>query len=409
MVRSLIRELPGFVGSRVTVAGFVTSVRSFKSHQFVLVRDRSGTCQSFLPRSIHNGMVRPEDVVRLVGVVAEIPGPTRGRFEIVVESIEFLAQGASGTTIRASEVHQLSLKRELDNRAASLRLDRNRAIFALQSMLFGEMSSFLRARDFLEVKTPTVIASCLQGGAALFPVDFFGNRAALSQSPQLYHQMLMAAFERVFEICPVFRAEKYATSRHLSEFTILQVSVAFITNEHDLLVLLEDLIRFLIRSHFASDLPAFPRLTYQSCATLIGRSFGSKLGPEEKRTISEFIATKHSGAEFAFITHLPRSLVAFNAMPENDSEARAFKLLFRGQEIASGAQRIHASEQLKTQILASGLEITEFTPYLQAFECGIPPHGGFSVGINRLTALLSGEDDVRRTALFPRTPKRLTP
>jgi len=408
MKRTLITKLNSESHKRVRLMGYVTNVRILKNVSFLSFQDRSGECQIVIDKDRHLPKARPGDFLQIDGLVIEDVTESQRKYEVQAKVISKLSGKTAGKVVRPKDLGNLSLHYELDHPEIALRLERSKRIFLLQSKLFGEISNFLRKRDCVEVKTPKIIATCLEGGAELFSVKYFEKEAALAQSPQLYHQILMAAFERVFEIGPSYRAEKYSTKRHVNEFTTLQVAISFIDNHFDLITFLEDLLCHIMKSCYSRSAPIFPRLSYKSCIDMVGKEFGAKLSTSIKQQIYYQMAEK-TGSEFLFIHNLPCSLMAFNVMDENTFEARSFKLIFKGLEIASGSQRIHDAHMLRKRLSLYDLNLSGFASYLRAFQSGIPPHGGFCLGINRLNALLCGEDDIRRAVLFPRTPKRISP
>ncbi len=403
MERTLISQLSGRKNSDAYLAGHVTNIRAFKQFRFLFLQDRTDTAQVVLPNEIYNKPLGQEDVVGVIGTVVEQPKSRYGGLEVLAKNVEVLSSGEVGFSMQ--DKHS-SIDTMLNQRAASLKLAANQYIFTTQSELIRQLSFALHRNGFTEVKTPKIVASGTEGGASLFKVDYFGSPAFLSQSPQLYHQMLMTAFERVFEVGPCFRAENYATSRHVNEFTSLDAELGFIRNEQEVMDILESLFKGL--TIIPSTDTTFPRMNYDEAIKISNLGVGGRLSGEDKRALGEIAKQKHD-SDFLFVYGFPNETANFYIMPGENGRTRSFKLIYRGQEISTGGQRIHDYKQLVSNMQQRGIDSSRFQSYLDAFKCGIPPHGGFCIGLNRLTALLANSDNVKKGVLFPRDPKRLTP
>lgn len=406
MERTLIKDLAGKLGSDVYIAGFVEGVREFKGFRFLFLRDRTNTTQIVLPNEVYSEKIGYE---YSIGILGAINAQTRSKYhglEVLAKEINVLSMGEEGSCFSPQDKN-LTIESMLDRRVASLKLEENRAIFEMQSKIFNLLSAHLHTNGFTEVKTPKIIASGLEGGSNLFNLDYFGKLAHLSQSPQLYHQMLMASFERVFEIGACFRAENYATTRHVNEFTSLDGEMGFIRDHHDVMDFLESTFLKLQLPGIPVGKP-FPVISYDEAIKISNKGIGGRLSGEDKRAIGEY-ALKKFETDFLFIQGFPNEISNFYIMPGKDGRTKSFKLLYKGQEICTGGQRIHDYKQLRETMELKGIDPHNFAEYLGAFRCGIPPHGGFSIGLNRLTSLVANVPNVKLAVLFPRDPKRLLP
>jgi nondiscriminating aspartyl-tRNA synthetase len=317
-----------------------------------------------------------------------------------------------------------------DNRVVGLRNLQETAIFKIRSELTRYIREFLYQHDFTEINTPKLVAGAAEGGAEVFKLDYFGREATLAQSPQLYKQIMVGVFERVFEIAPAFRAELSATTRHVSEVTMLDIEMGFIKDHNDVLNMLQDLVYSVLtrvyeehgaalKSLNAPELvakPEFPRYTMQQIHELYTKETGKDttkeldLTPDEEKWICEY-AKKHDGSELVFATNLPAEKMKFYHMANDDGTARSADLLFRGVEISTAPQREHRHENLIEQMKKAGVDpdAPGFAPYVAAFKHGLPPHGGCGFGIDRFTEKVIGLSNIKEAILFPRDINRLAP
>nr|MBA2667151.1 aspartate--tRNA(Asn) ligase [Trueperaceae bacterium] len=285
----------------------------------------------------------------------------------------------------------------------------------------------LYERDFTEIFTPKIVAAGAEGGANLFEVDYYGTRAFLAQSPQLYKQIMVAVYERVFEVAPVYRAEPSHTNRHLSEYLSLDVEFGFIDSDDDVMALQEALIKHMldaVRISCARELTLmgaevpdtsvpFPRIPLLEARDLVRERFGHSSGgkdldPEAERLVGRWAKEEH-GSDFVFVTRYPQEARPFYTYPTDDGLTRGLDLIFRGVEITSGGQRVHEHDVLVRELEARRMHPEAFTGYLEVFKHGMPPHGGFAIGAERLTALLLGIANIRFARAFPRDGQRLQP
>ncbi len=430
MQRILIGELEQYIGKTVSISGSVDVRRDHGKLIFLDIRDRSGNVQVVCLPNHTEALataqeLRSEWIITIEGVVNERPEKMRiegvnGRVELEATTITVL--------VRAQELPfekdtELNLDTRLDYRPLTLRSERDRAIFAVQATIADAYRRSLARQGFTEFQAPALVGGDAEGGSAVFKVDYFYDKTAyLATSPQLYKQILVGAFERVFTIARIFRAEKSATTRHLSELTQMDFEMGFIKDEREVMEVLEGVIRDVVTevvekhvdvfATLKTETPLlgekFPVLTLREAHETLGVAPMDDMEPEHERKICEWAKEKH-GSDFVFITKFPTKSRAFYTY-EDPSEApysRGFDLLFRGLEINSGAERIHTYDEMVQRIEARGMDPKKFSFYLQAFKYGLPPHGGCSTGLERLTARMLNLSNVKEAALFPRDLNRI--
>ncbi|MFZ1626356.1 MAG: aspartate--tRNA(Asn) ligase, partial [Candidatus Moraniibacteriota bacterium] len=303
-----------------------------------------------------------------------------------------------------------------------------KAIFEIYDALLEGYETAMRQQGFLEIKTPKILSAATEGGANFFKIKYFDRDAYLAQSPQFYKQAAMSAYERVFEIGSVFRAEPSYTTRHVTEFTGLDAEMAFIDSMEDVMATLEKTIHQVLRHIGSTCQPALalygavipepvaiPRIRLSEAFEILKNEYGKELpegdiDSEGERLIGEYVKKKY-GSDLVFLTHYPTAARAFYSLPspENPSLSESYDLVFRGVEIASGAQRIHEYAQLKETLEKRGLDPESFEDYLDIFKYGAPPHGGWGLGSERIVQKLLGLASIKEAILYPRDVKRLTP
>jgi nondiscriminating aspartyl-tRNA synthetase len=434
--RTLTAELPAKVGASATVRGWVQAVRDQKRVQFVIVRDESGAVQTVLgkddPPSELNAAISaltPESAVTVTGDVVADERVNLGGLELQLKElhVDSLAEPELPVTSESA------LDKRIDWRYLDLRRPDRRLIFEVQTTIEQAMREHWREQRFVEIHTPKLMGSASESGAELFRVDYFDGDAYLAQSPQFYKQMAMAGgFERVFEIGPVFRANPSFTSRHDTEFTSVDVEIAWIDSHEDVMAFeerwLAHVLKVVADTHgeqiaqtFGAEVivPSvpFPRVTLAEAKWMLAESGHEHvpgpehdLDPPSERALSELIAAQH-GHEFAFVTDYPSSVRPFYHMrhPDDQTLTRSFDLLWRGLELTTGAQREHRHEVLLAQARDKGVDPGPISYYLDFFRYGAPPHGGFGFGLTRLLMQLLGQDNVREVTFLYRGPHRLTP
>jgi nondiscriminating aspartyl-tRNA synthetase len=411
--RTLASELSGRAGETVRIAGWVHHVRTLSKVSFVLVRDRSGIAQVVVDdddlRAAANAMLH-ETVIELVGtVVANAQAP--GGHEVLAQAIEIVSTPSEEPPfeLRRPELNA-QLPTLLDHAAVALRHPKRRAITQLTAAATRGFRETLDALGFTEIFTPKVVASATESGANVFPIDWFGKRAFLAQSPQFYKQTMVGVLERVYEVAPVFRAEPHDTVRHLAEYVSLDVEMGFIRDHRDVMGVLSDVLAGMVDA-IDTDVvvPAeIPVVDFRQAQAMIGAGDEPDLAPADERWLGEWALREHA-SDFVFVTGYPMAKRPFYTHPDpsNPEASNSFDLLFRGLELVTGGQRLHLIEDYE-RVLA-GQDTAPFDGYLQAFRHGMPPHGGFAIGLERFVARISGAANVREVTLFPRDLNRLTP
>ncbi len=431
MNRTLILDCNNKIDEEVTIAGYVAVRRDHGKIGFLDVADRTGVIQVFCKGELL-GDIRPQDVVSIKGKVAKRPEklvnaniPT-GNIELQAEKIEILSKAEELPFDMGNKDLDLQLPTLLDFRSLTLRHPKVKAIFKVQDKILEGFRKVAKELECVEIVVPEIAISSTEGGAEVFKVDYYGHTATMTQSPQLYKQMLVPVFERVFTIAHAYRAEPSVTTRHLAVATQLDCEFGFAEFE-DLLDLLEkvgtDVLKYVMEQNqeelklFGVDPIAFgkiPRLTLREAHDVIFKEFGrdsrneKDLTPQDEIDICKWALEKH-GSDLVTITHYPTKKRAFYTMPDpKDPEfSLSYDLLFRGVEILSGSQRVNDYNQLIEIIKGRGMNPKDFEMYLQAFKYGMPPEGGFSFGLERITMNILKLANIREGSLYPRDMERV--
>lgn len=433
--RVLSSDVVNHVGKVVHIEGWLHKKRMLGGLTFINVRDRRGLVQVVIQDKNEVEKLRGLQIGTILIVDGKVVDEPRapGGAELHDAKLTIVVPVEAEPPIEIDK--PLSHKPDnldtlFDHRALGLRNLQETKIFKIRSDLLKYIREFLYEQEFVEINTPKLVAGAAEGGAEVFKTDYFGKEATLAQSPQLYKQIMVGVFERVFEIAPAFRAELSATTRHVSEVTMLDVEMGFIDNQEDILKLLESLVyevlTRLYKEH-TDDLKSlqapelkltkeFPRYSMKQIHELFQKETGkdmskeTDLTPEEEKWICEYSKKKH-GCEAVYATELPASKMKFYHMAGEDGTARSADLLFRGIEISTVPQREHRYEELVKQMKKADVdpEAPGFSAYVSAFRHGLPAHGGFGFGIDRLTEKAIGLNNVKEAILFPRDINRLTP
>ncbi len=432
MNRVLIGELGSHVGESVSISGWIEVRRDQGKMVFFDFRDRSGTVQGVvLPGSPAIEVAketRQECVVTVEGVVNKRPeknvvaGKVNGDIELEVKGITILSKAQE---IPFEKDTDLNIETRFDYRPFTIRSERDRDVFSVQATILKAYRDSLTRQGFTEFTAPALVGGDAEGGAAVFKVEYYnGKTANLATSPQLYKQIMVGAFERVFTIAKIFRAEKSATTRHLSELTQMDFEMGFINDERDVMAVLETTIRDSVTAvaekhadvfaRMGAEIPAlgekFPILTLEEAHKTLGVPPEDDMTPEHERNICEWAKKEHN-SDFVFITRFPTKARAFytrSAVGTEDAGlSRGFDLLFRGLEINSGAERIHDYDEMVQRIKDRGMDPSKFQFYLQAFKYGMPPHGGCSTGLERFTMKMLNLANVKEASTFPRDMNRI--
>ncbi|MGH7234378.1 MAG: aspartate--tRNA(Asn) ligase [Candidatus Saccharimonadales bacterium] len=434
-MRVISNQLSEKIGEQVHLEGWLHKKRLLGGLTFVNLRDRGGVVQAVLKdkkevdklKGLYTGTVLSLDGT----VVKEDRAP--GGVELHDTKLEVLVPVSEEPPIEIDK--PLSHKPEnldtlFEYRSIGLRNLSEAKVFIIRSSLLKLIREFLYSRDFIEIQTPKLVANAAEGGAEVFKLDYFGKQASLAQSPQLYKQVMVGVYERVFEIGPAFRAEPSATTRHVSEVTMLDIEMAFIQGHDDVLDMLQDLLNYVLDKVWQEQgpnleelkavrpvlKPKFPRYSMRQIHELYGSanhqdmSAEVDLTPDEERWICEY-AKEHDGCEAVFATDLPKSKMKFYHMAKDDNSAYSADLLFRGLELATIPVREHRYDNLVKQMQAAGIKEDDpaYKFYLQAFKHGLPMHGGCGFGIDRLVEKVIGLGNIKEAILFPRDINRLTP
>lgn len=438
MQRTLVAETINAVGRDVKVSGWVKTRRDHGKIIFIDLRDRSGVLQCVITPETENyeeiKRLRPQWVVNFSGTIKARPEKlvnpemATGKIEMEVQKFEILSEAQELPIDISADDMNLHLETLLDYRNLSIRNEKISSIFKVYDEVLSGYAEYLHSQNFVEIKTPKLLSACTEGGAEFFKVKYFDKEAYLAQSPQFYKQAAVGAFERVFEIGSVFRAEPHFTSRHINEFVGLDAEMGFVNGPDDVMDVLEETMKHILKSvkekcavelkihnaHF--DIPnKIPRVKFFEALDILEKKFGKKLektdiDPEGERLICEW-AKKEMDCDFVFITNYPWAIRPMYIMPDpkNPKETFGFDLLYRGTEIASGGQRIHIYDELVENMKKKKLNPDDFKSYLEIFQYGMPPHGGWGLGSERIVQKILGLKSIKEAILFPRDVKRLTP
>jgi nondiscriminating aspartyl-tRNA synthetase len=428
-VRVLASQVGAHIGETVTLKGWVHTFRHMGNLAFMMLRDRSGLVQCVLEGELAGLPIDCESVVAVTGK-ALVAQQAKGGHEIYAAAVEVISAPSMPLPFDINKkTVKAGLESVLDHRVLSLRNPHIHAAFTVQSTLAGGFREYLSGEGFTQIFTPKIVASGTEGGSNLFPIQYFEQKAYLAQSPQFYKQMMVGAgFERVFEIAPVYRAEEHNTSRHLNEYLSLDVEMGFIDSEEELMELETCLLRHMftkvgaqcaaeleLLGVVAPEITSIPRIPVGEAQEIIQRKYGKispkgDLDPEGERLICQYVSGGGKPA-LVFMTRYPRHIRPMYAMPapENPELTASFDLLFNGLEVTTGGLRIHDAAMLIESMESRGLSPESFSTYLEVFKLGMPPHGGFAIGLERLTSRLLGLSNVREATAFPRDRTRLTP
>lgn len=432
-MRTLIASTPTMVGQTVTISGWINSVRAHGQVTFADVRDRSALVQVVGNKDF--GQVKNEYVVEITGVVK--PRNEKyfndklitGKIEIEVTSFNIIEKAESLPFDVQSTDLNLSLPVLLDNRALSLRNKKVSDVFKVQSTIVSAFRHHLDQQGFTEIFVPTIVAGATEGGSEVFPVDYFGHKAYLAQSPQLYKQVMTSIFERVYTVAHAYRAEPSVTTRHLTEYVGLDVEFGFIDSWQDVVLMADSTVKAIFKlvsekhqdilDEYGVTIPKTvektPQIKLKDALELIYKRTGRDvrqepdMDPEGEREICRW-ALEEYGSELVFITNFYTKKRAWYsyADPKNPEETLTMDLIGRGVEWISGGQRINNYQQLQDKIKSKGQDPQNYElPYGQTFKFGMPPEGGFAIGLERITQNILGLENVRQASLFPRDMERV--
>ena len=422
MLRTLVGELPDRIGQRVLLQGWVHRRRRLGAVAFLLVRDRSGVAQVVLGDGAVLDALPEETVIAVEGTVtAREQAP--GGVELTSPQVTALSAPAATPPVQLwRPALDVGLPTVLDHAPVVWRHRTRQALWRIAASSVRGFRRVLDVRGFTEIHTPKLVAGATESGANVFTVDYFGRPAYLAQSPQLYKQIMVGVFERVYETGPVFRAEPHDTSRHLAEYVSLDVELGFIDDHRDVLAVLGEVLAGMLAEIAAEDvdlagvrLPALPDsipvVHFRDALRLVGADPAEPdLAPEHERLLGAWAQEQHR-SDFLAVEGYPARKRPFYTHPEpgDPTATNSFDLLFRGQELVTGGQRLHEIADYERALAERGEPLATYAGYLDAFRYGMPPHGGFAIGLERWTAQLAQRDNIRQTTLFPRDRQRLTP
>lgn len=417
-VRSM--ELAGRIGERVRVMGWLQSVRRLGAVNFLVVRDGWGTVQAVAGEATTAALagLLPESVVAVEGTVVGEP-----RVELHEVAVTVISAASQAAPVQLGKKRlDAPLAGLIEHAVVANRHPTRRAVYRLAAAVMRAFRAALDERGFVEIQSPKLVGGATEGGANVFSVAYFDRTAYLAQSPQFYKQIMVGVFERVYEVGPVFRAEPHATVRHINQYTSLDVELGFIESHADVMQVLVAVLRAIfaaLAGHeealalLAARLPAVPETVPELDFAAARAMFGGDdddLSPEEERRLGAWAQERH-GSDFLFVTGYPLAKRPFYTHPDplRPTRSRSFDLLFRGTELVTGGQRLHRPEDYAAALAARGMRGEPIAAYLEAFACGMPPHGGFAIGLERLLMQLLGLPNIRLATLFPRDLTRLSP
>lgn len=427
-----IHKIPKINDTPVTLAGFVENIRDTKKRQFVILRDRTGEVQLYNEKS-DNALTKAisemtiGSCIVVEGKTSLNPNIRMGGMEVILDKLKVETLAPAVLPLAADT----PFDKQLDYRHLSLRSKENQLIFSVQTAFEQGLRDFWKENDFIEIHSPKIMGAASESGAEVFKLDYFGKDAFLAQSPQFYKQMVMASgFDKVFEVGPVFRAENSNSPRHTTEFTSIDVEFSWVDSHHDVMDMEENLLRYAfkhvhaqygeaIKSTFNVDIKIsdqpFPRLPFNEVLQILADNSHDITQENDLDTKGEKILSQHVkekyGSDFVFVTDYPIEKRAFYHMRHEGEPnlTKGFDLIYTGTEITTGAQREHRHDVLVKQAVDKGMSEESLADYLNFFKHGVPPHGGFGLGLSRMIGLMLQRDSIKDATLIPRTPKRATP
>lgn len=434
-----INELKNHIDEEIEIQAFVDNVRNIKWVQFIVLRDTTGKIQVTIEKSVEENKkmvelvetLTNESTIKVKGKIIKNENVKLNGMEIIPTSIEVTSVSAPELPINYKDLENINLDTRLDYRFLDLRNEKNTLIFKVQSTLVRYMREYLYNNNFMEIHTPKLIGAASESGSEVFEVKYFDRLAYLAQSPQFYKQMAMSSgFERIFEVAPCFRAENSNTNRHATEFTSFDVEFSYINSFEDVMNLEAEMIAYgikhtkeelgdKIKEVFGVDIVVptlpFPKMTVAEIYKEIEERYGYTVDDSEKTDLTTEaeklvgkLAHDKYNHEYMFVTEFPAEKRPFYHMRNENGILQGYDLIWKGMEITSGAQREHRYDKLLKSVQEKGLgEDVKF--YLEFFKYGCPPHGGFAIGVDRLTMLILGIPTIKESEFLFRGPNRLNP
>jgi len=424
MERSYIKDVLEGKEQKVLVKGWVHDTRDLGKIRFLLLRDMTGIMQvtavkADVDKKIFDLMTLSRESVISVEGKTKTSKQAPGSIEIIPEKIEILAEAEHPLPIDTSDFSKTELPKRLDYRFLDFHRKKTQAIFKIQSEIANSFREHFYKKGFIEMQPPCIISAASEGGTELFPVQYFEKKAYLAQSPQLYKQMLACSMEKIFMITPVWRAEKHNTSRHINEIRQMDIEMAF-ANQLDVMKQLEEVVQHIVKNviekctkelellNIKLNIPKAVYLSYEEAIKKVNGRIGEDFSPEQEKKLCEMYPNS-----IVFTHSWPASIKPFYIFPKDGKKdaklSEGFDALYGGVEIASGGQRIHIPKLLIERLKAKGLNPKNFESYIDSFRFGAPMHGGWSIGLERLTQIICGLDNIKEATMFPRDRDRLIP
>ncbi|MEK7459154.1 MAG: aspartate--tRNA(Asn) ligase [Patescibacteria group bacterium] len=434
--RTLVKDLAGKLGETVVMAGWLSNLRDMKNFGFAILRDRTGLAQVVLEAAHLEQLkgLQLETVIKVTGLVKEKKSkdPNAKEVEVQCVTLEILSPVVDVVPVEISKPDlDLQLDTLIDNRVITLRHPKQRAIFRVQAALVHGYRAYMERQGFTEIVFPILAGAASEGGAEFFKVDYYGREATLSQSAQLYKQITMGVYEGVYGLSYSFRAEKFATSRHLTEFNQFEFEMGFVEDMDEVMAHAEGSIREMLATverDCATEIALlnvtlpplgerFPRISLHDALAAyrdeggVDETSEPDLSPAGERWLSTVWAPKHHNCGFVMVTDYPTSKRPFYAMrdPKDPTNTITFDLVGFGSEIISGGMRINRYDEQVQALKDKGLDPAQFEDYLTMHKFGIPPEGGFGMGLQRLTQNILGLANIKEATIFPRDVQRLRP
>lgn len=437
MKRITINELGESFDKEVTVQGFVEKIRDLQYVQFIILRDSTGKVQITIEKNDDNkkivevvSNVTLESTIKVKGIILKNEKVKMGGMELIPNSIEVTSVSLGELPIDIKNKENSLRETRLDYRFLDLRREDNNLLFKCETLIEHAMREYCINNNFMEIHSPKISAKAAESGAEVFNLDYFGQKACLSQSPQFYKQMAMASgFDKVFEIGPAFRAENSHTSYHATEINMADVEMSFIDSFEDVMDMEEEWLKYTLnklKEKYGDEIKRvfnveisdtnvkFPRITFKEAKKILKEKYhyiGEKeedFERKEENLLCKY-AKEEYGSDFIFVTKFPFSARPFYHMLDSEGLTNSYDLLFKGIEITTGAQREHRIDILEKQIIEKGIDPKDLAFYLEFFKYGMPPHGGFAIGIARIMMQIFEIDNIREATFIYRGPTRLNP
>ena len=415
MKRTLIKNLE--IGNKVKVKGFIQTIRNVSSNlTFIHLRERSGITQIVFKSKVK---LNVESVIGVIGTVCENNQSKFGGIEILGEEYTIISEGMNILPITTNKKEEIPIQTILNYQPLTLRKPERRSIFKIQSEFLRGFREFMINEEFTEINSTKLVNNGLEGGGSMFEVNYYNNKLYLSQSPQLYKQMMVGIFERVFEVGKVYRAEGSNSNRHLSEYVGLDFEMGFIESYREVVEMEEKMFNYVFKhlneyckkeletmNIILNEPGAIPKISYLEAINMVNGKIEEGFNNQQELKLGEIVKEKYN-SEFVFIMGYPSSKRPFYTMlSEESSMTESFELLYKGMEITSGSQRIHNFIELKNRMKELNMNEENFKEYLLSFEVGLPPHGGCGIGLERIIKQMLNLSNVEESSLIPKTKSR---